>query len=338
MNFFLIAILPFILIYSNKYFIQNSILLNYSGDIHQKFTKEKKIPLMGGIFLLIYYSLINLGSTINLFFLFLIFLLGFFSDLKYFNSALTRLLIQIFLIVVFVFYNDLNLNNTKILLIDTLISNQIYGYIFVSFCILILINGTNFIDGLNLNVLGYYFIISYLIYVNPDSEFFEIYYQNWKIWLITIFILIIFNFFNKLFIGDSGSYLLGFIYGTLLIDFYNFNKGFSSFYIALLLWYPCFEIFFSIVRKFRFNRSPISPDIFHLHQLILVFLKKKFNLSIFKSNNISGLIINGYNFFIMFIGSLYPSNTQHQIFLIFINIVIYCILYFKLFNFLYKNL
>jgi len=140
-----------------------------------------------------------------------------------------------------------------------------------------------------------------------------------------------------MFIGDSGSYVLGFIFGYLLIEVYMNNQKLSPFYIILLIWYPCFETLFSIIRKFIFNRSPISPDIFHLHQLLFMFIKKKGRLSVLKSNNISGILINAYNFLILLIGSMFYSNTQYQILLIIFNIFVYCILYFKLFNYLYKN-
>ena len=35
---------------------------------------------------------------------------------------------------------------------------DIFNYIFVTFCILIILNGTNFTDGLNTLVIGYYLI------------------------------------------------------------------------------------------------------------------------------------------------------------------------------------
>ena len=45
-------------------------------------------------------------------------------------------------------------------------------------------------------------------------------------------------------------------------------------FLLYSLWYPCFENLFSIIRKFNFKKSPISPDNKHLHQLLFIFLKK----------------------------------------------------------------
>ena len=142
-----------------------------------------------------------------------------------------------------------------------------------------------------------------------------------------------------MFIGDSGSYVLGFIYGYLLIEIYVNSQNLSPFYIILLVWYPCFETLFSIIRKFRLNRSPILPDTKHLHQLLYISIKKKFKLPNVKTNIYSAIVINIYNLFIVYLASTNVSNSQFQIFLIFISILVYCYLYFSLFkNLFYRKL
>ena len=87
----------------------------------------------------------------------------------------------------------------------------------------------------------------------------------------------LFNLFNKLYLGDSGSYILGLIFSFIVISFYKLDQLVSPYYIILLLWYPCFENLFSILRKFRFNKSPLYPDQNHFHQLLFFFIKKKIN-------------------------------------------------------------
>ena len=54
---------------------------------------------------------------------------------------------------------------------------------------------------------------------------------------------------NKLFMGDSGAYVLGTICGYLLIKVHGENQEISPYFIILLFWYPCFENLFSIIRK-----------------------------------------------------------------------------------------
>ena len=145
--------------------------------------------------------------------------------------------------------------------------------------------------------------------------------------------LILFNFFNKLYLGDNGSYLLGFIFGTLLIILFKNSENISPFFIILLLWYPCYENLFSIIRKYKLSLSPLKPDNKHFHQLLYYFLKKKFNLSSILSNNLSSIIINIFNLSILYIGSKNIYNGQFQVSLISVNIFLYTFLYLRLFEF-----
>tara|TARA_B100001121_G_C18667527_1_gene612097 strand:+ start:494 stop:1513 length:1020 start_codon:yes stop_codon:yes gene_type:complete len=334
MNYFLILFTP-ILIYLLTNFLRNkSLLLNYSGDKHQNYTLEKKIPLSGGIFIALYFLIFFFNNTQLIIFATLIFFLGFFSDLKIFNSAKFRFILQLLIIFSFIFFNDILLQNTKVIFIDQLLKNEIYNYFFVLFCILILVNGTNFIDGLNTNVLGYYITISLFVFLT-NQDFFQTNFTSWIYWISILIILYLFNFSNKLFIGDSGSYFLGFVYGFLLIEIYLSNTKLSPFFIILLVWYPCFELLFSIIRKFRFKKSPILPDTKHLHQLLYIFIKKKLKIKNIKANICSASIINLFNISSIFLGSLNVSNTQYQVFLILINVFVYCYVYFNLFNNLY---
>ena len=43
-----------IVIFLNKYLIKENILLNDTGNKHQKFSIIKKVPLIGGFFILIF--------------------------------------------------------------------------------------------------------------------------------------------------------------------------------------------------------------------------------------------------------------------------------------------
>ncbi len=278
MNYFLVILAPFLTFFLSKFLVNKSLLLNFSGDKHQNYTLEKKIPLTGGIFITLYFIIFFHDHEYFSIFIALIFLLGIFSDLKIFNSAKFRFLLQVLIFLSFIVLNDVYLQNTKVIFIDQLLKYKTYNYFFVLFCILILVNGTNFIDGLNTNVLGYYIIISLFLY-QTNQDFFLLNFADWSLWISILVILFFFNFFNKMFIGDSGSYVLGFIYGYLLIEIYVNSQNLSPFYIILLVWYPCFETLFSIIRKFRLNRSPILPDTKHLHQLLYISIKKKIQIT-----------------------------------------------------------
>jgi UDP-N-acetylmuramyl pentapeptide phosphotransferase/UDP-N-acetylglucosamine-1-phosphate transferase len=336
MNYLFFLFIPIFIFLLNSFFKRKNLLSNFSGDKHQKFLGNKDIPLSGGIFLLIFSIPIIKINSILYIFLLSIFLIGLFSDLKVFLSPLKRFFFQSIIIITFVFLTNLQINTTGVIFLDFFLQNTYFSIFFSYFCLIILINGTNFIDGLNGLVLVYYSIVSIII-LKLCLELGLIYNQFYFEYLLYIlFILIIFNFLNQLYLGDSGSYILSLLVGFLLIKFYNDNKEVSSFFIILLLWYPCFENLFSIIRKFQIHRSPLTPDNKHIHQLIYHYLKVKLKRNDLFTNNFASLIINFYNFLIILLGSEYFFNTQILILLIILNIVIYAVIYLRLFKFKFR--
>ena len=204
--------------------------------------------------------------------------------------------------------------------------------IFTTFCVLIVINGSNFIDGLNGLVIGYYLIILTILF-NSDLNI-DLYFESNMLinFAVVLTILLVANFFNKVFLGDNGSYLIGFLFSIYLIRIHQINTGISPYFIILLLWYPCFEILFSIVRKINFNRSPLRPDNKHLHQVLFIFIKKITKRKKLDPNTISANIINLYNLIILYLGSLDIYNSQYQIFLILVNLIFYVFTYLRIVN------
>ena len=309
---------------------KKNFLLSFTGDKHQKFTSNLKIPLTGGVVLFLSFMALEININIKILFL-LFFFLGFISDLKILSSANIRFLIQILLIIFCILFLGLEIKNTRIQILDSLLEINTFNIFFVGFCIIIIVNGTNFLDGINLNVIFYYLLINIvLLYLSFEYKF-SLDYESLIFISMSLIILAIFNYKNYLFLGDNGSYLLGFFYSIVLIDFYNFNQSISPFFIILLLWYPSFEILFSILRKFVLGRSPLKPDNLHLHHLLFNFFKKKF-ISNNLNKNASGFLINFYNLIIIMLSMRDISNSQSQIILIILSVIVYLVTYLKLYN------
>ena len=336
MNILLLIISTILLLLISIKIKKTKYLKNYSGDDHQKFTTNKNIPLTGGFFIIIVFLLVLFEE--NNFFLIsiiLIFLLGLFSDLNKIISPNKRLLLQVIIVLFLIIFTNLEINSTRVIILDKFLENNIFNVFFVSFCVLVLINGTNFIDGLNGLSLGYYFIVTIAL-LNNNFYYSNLLQGNELFYLSCyLFIFLILNQSNLFFIGDSGSYSLGLIFSFLLINIYTVNSNISPFYIILLVWYPCFELLFSILRKFNINFSPAKPDISHLHQLIYNLIKNKYNFGKLKSNNISSILILLFNSFSIFLGSVDIYSSQNQIILIIMNILFYTVAYRQLVN--YKN-
>lgn len=316
---------------------KKGLFLNYSGDNHQSFSNVGNIPLSGGIFLIFPIIYLYSNDLILVTFLSTIFLLGFFSDRKILVSPQKRFLFQVISILLFVIIADLKILTSRIELFDIMLSNQVFAYLFSTFCLLILINGSNFIDGLNGLLISYSLIV---IYTLGNLELITdqiISNQNFYLILWLMLLVLFLNIFNILMIGDGGAYLLGFLLGFVIITSHENNPNISPYFYISIIWYPCFENLFSILRKLSRKFSPLSPDSKHLHQLVFFFIKKKLGLSIIFSNNLSSAIIIFFNFLIIHICSLNPSSTVFQLKLIICSVIFYISGYFLLKRFYKLN-
>ena len=257
----LIIIVILITVFTANYFFNKIPSLrdkkNYLS--HKSFTDIKsKPPFSGGIILLI--SLLILLPNENYIlkiFCCMIFLVGFLSDVELFKSPNIRFFVQLILILSFVILTETFITSTKIDFIDSILENLIFKAFFVTLCILILINGSNFIDGVNTLAIGYFLLILFFlkgVYIDLDDQLIPSDILNYLI--ASLVGILILNFFNLLYLGDNGAYLISFIIGIFLIDLaenYSFpdEKHISPYYIINLLWYPAFENLFSIIRKFK---------------------------------------------------------------------------------------
>ena len=74
---------------------------------------------------------------------------------------------------------------------------------------------------------------------------------------------------GKIFLGDGGAYLLGFLLAELSVLLVAHNPEVSPWFPLVLLIYPVFETIFSIYRKkILRGQSPGKPDGLHFHMLI----------------------------------------------------------------------
>ena len=304
-----------------------------SKESHKILLKlNKKVPLSGSFYFIPFIFFLTYQDNINLFITCLLFFcIGLLSDLKITNSPKKRLLIQFFLLVIFLFFNNDFRIDTRIEILNLLMSHEILRIIIISFFFLVLINGFNFIDGVNsLSSLNILIVLFFLYFLSKDIDATEI--QNLvHILLISLSVFVIFNFFGKNFLGDGGVYSLSFFLGVIVIQLSILSEQISPYYIANLLWYPAFENLFSIVRRIISNKKNYLADNNHLHQLLFKFFHKK---NIFKKkyllSSFIGILINFYLFLFYLIGFEDYSDTKRQLFLILINTLIYLFIYYLL--------
>ena len=140
-------------------------------------------------------------------------------------------------------------------------------------------------------------------------------------------ILAILNLFNVLMLGDSGAYLMSFFVGYLIITSHKLNPNISPYFFITLIWYPCYENLFSIIRKLKTKLSPLAPDNNHLHQLLYKQINKRLFKNKLFANNTGSILINFFNLLIILISLQDPYNTVYQIKIIIGSTIFYTIFF-----------
>ena len=82
--------------------------------------------------------------------------------------------------------------------------------------------------------------------------------------------------FGKLFLGDGGAYLLGFLLSWLSVMLVYRNPDISPWAPLLACAYPVFETVFTIARRLWCRRHPGQPDSCHLHSLVKIAITGRY--------------------------------------------------------------
>ena len=263
------------------------------------------------------------------------FLIGFLDDVKIKIIPSRRLLLMIIFLFSLILFLPVKIFNIDIPFLIPLLQNNIFSSIFVLLCFLFIINGANLIDGFNgLLTINLIIINMVLVYINITSG-----NKEFSIFIIAqVIILISFLLFNfpsaKIFLGDSGSYLLGSLISLNTIITNNLNPNYSSFFFCILLFYLFFEVFFSFLRKIVQKKSPVHPDKEHLHMLVFGKISSIFGKD--KGNYMNSVIINFLYFILVLPALVFAKDPVISRYWFFSLIAIYLFIYLRLYR-LTKN-
>ena len=183
---------------------------------------------------------------------------------------------------------------------------------FYDFCFLALINAFNFFDGINLQV-GLYSIFIILIFISKN-----IFLIFWISLLLSIFFYLILNFKNKIFLGDSGSLFLSFIFSYFFTVYHNKFNAFYDDDIFLIMILPGLDMVRLFIQRLISKKNPLYGDRQHIHHLI----SKKFNNTIVPFITVT-LCSFPYLMYLIFESSLI---------IIIISIIVYTLIFLKLKN------
>jgi UDP-GlcNAc:undecaprenyl-phosphate/decaprenyl-phosphate GlcNAc-1-phosphate transferase len=194
-------------------------------------------------------------------------------------------------------------------------------------------HATNIIDGFNGLLLGVAVsTVTALLWVayEIDASLLGTYFTIMLGALLGIFL---FNFpFGRIFLGDSGAYLVGFFLSILSLTLLRNSSAVSPWFPLLLFAYPVTETIFSMFRKKVLAGSPaMAPDRYHYHMLMYEWLRQKSPLvSAKNANPLTSVAMWGVN-----LGGLIPAivwwDDSSKLIIAFISfVVLYIASYFCL--------
>ena len=180
----------------------------------------------------------------------MILLIGLIEDLKSTISPRARLFIIFLGSIIFCIGNN-NYPSLEIYFIGDLINNNLWiKVLFYSLCLTALANGTNMIDGMN-GLAGFSLLIITICLISLSILYsnIEVEIKSLVAILVLIIIFLIFNFpWGKIFLGDAGSYGLGWLLGVHVIMIFN-SSSLNTWTAVIILFYPVAEVVFSTIRK-----------------------------------------------------------------------------------------
>ncbi len=343
MNLINLILITFLLAFY-YFFLKKFQILNddINSSKHKKLVLNLKTKpiLLGGLYLVtVFFIFSNYNFFPVKFSIILLFFLGLSSDKNILFNPKARLLFQISILFFVIFLQNLKVDDIRIDQLNLLLSNNYFSLVFTVFCFAVLINGSNFIDGLNGLLLGYtVLVILSLLFQSEINSYILIDNNFIYLFLYALIILFVLNLFGLTFLGDNGSYVLSTIMGIFLLDFFANNQSISPYFIAALLWYPAFENLYSLMRRIKFNQNVSSADNTHLHHYIFKYFVEE---KIFKqknANTFSSLVILIFNIPIFIFANIYSENTKMLVSFIIINMIVYFLTYYFLFKyFKYKK-
>ena len=167
--------------------------------------------------------------------------------------------------------------NTGVDLLDGMLTWLPLSVLFTAFAVGGVANAVNIIDGFNGLASGTVVIglvaVGLIALQCGDADLAQ---TCFIVCAVTVGFFLV-NFpYGKLFLGDGGAYLLGFLLAWLSVTLVYRNPQVSSWAPLLACAYPTFETVFTIVRRLWCRRHPGRPDSCHLHSLVKIAITGRY--------------------------------------------------------------
>lgn len=333
--------LLFIILFSFSiclYLIKLSSKKKFSTDIQKHSIHKIFIPRLGGLAIYIslvtisfyefYFNYSNKMAFLSLLLL-PIFIAGIVEDIFSNVKPSIRLLASLMSALLFCYFYE-PINSIDFPLLDFLMNFEGFKILLTLLAFMAITNSFNLLDGLNgLCTFNYLSVMLSILLIQ--------YFDNLTIMDVNIYALflplgfLLLNFpLSKIFLGDSGAYILGFISAFSITVFFNHHHhDYFSWSAILLLIYPITETIFSFIRRFFSNNPIMNPDNSHLHNILFSYFQDK---DVILANPIATIVLLPIIIYGPLLGFLFRNNFLFTITSIFTFIFIYIFLYIKFYK------
>jgi UDP-N-acetylmuramyl pentapeptide phosphotransferase/UDP-N-acetylglucosamine-1-phosphate transferase len=137
---------------------------------------------------------------------------------------------------------------------------------------------------------------------------------------------------GKIFLGDGGAYLLGFILGWVALLLSERNAEVSPWAGLLACGYPIIEVIYSMYRRKRKKLVTGHPDLLHLHSLVKFRFIRKYWGS-WSTDAQNAFVVIWINLFSV-IPALWACLFYRNTLLLVLGFILSCILYIYIYRYL----
>ncbi|KGN82653.1 hypothetical protein HW49_01195 [Porphyromonadaceae bacterium COT-184 OH4590] len=274
------SLMPSVLKYAKKY--------NMVVRPNKRTSHEGSVPNIGGVniftsLLTVFIPMLIMGQMNPAFFIgiCIIFIIGFIDD-RLVLSAYWKIVGESLCAFFLIYFADIRVTSFYGVL-GVYELHPLISYIFSYLCYMLIVNALNLIDGVDglASGLG----ILYCLFFGIWFYFMNMSYYSFVCFAIVgaLFVFFLFNVFGrskrKIFMGDSGALILGYIITSIVFIFLETNKNpisntvlyFPNAPVSVLtiIFIPIFDVFRVAITRLKNRKSVLEADRNHIHHLLL---------------------------------------------------------------------
>lgn len=269
-----------------------------------------------GITLLTFKSFLIINHPSLLFSILIIGLLGLADDIKPVKPLIK--ISTLLLAYMFLYDEGFLISSLGVYLGFELKLHSLFAIIFTALSITTFTNAFNLIDGLD-GLSGSVALIIFLSFLYIGFKNNDMLMLNTSVLFVTS--LLVFVFFNwhpaKVFLGDSGSLMIGFVISIMAVRSLNYIEPISILYIAAV---PIIDFLFVTISRILNRTSILVADKGHCHHILLTYFKGSIRKTV--------ISISIFQAFSCFIGVIFISKGKDSL----IAIILFSLFFFIVFR------